>query len=227
MQQHVALDIVVKKLAIIFYCVFKVFLLLNTILLAFSLYTMILYRNIVFVAIFLLFFTNFWVMMVFFFLLSMYIKLFLCMIQEEFSFHDRINESWLLSIIFFPLVSEEQEEDFLQYVSQQSFDEQQERIVNPPTTTDMEGVETRWKQVVKEVGIDRVEDKKQEPCLICANPYEFEYPCCKGWIELECCPVIYHKKCVLEWFHFNQKQNHEDKWTVSCPSCRHLFSFET
>lgn len=225
MQPHVAFQVVVKKLALIFYCVFKVFLILNMILLGFSLYATIVFRNAICAAIFLLFFTNFWIMMVFFFLLSMYIKLFLCMMQEDFPFNNDPQSTWLFSIIFFPLVSEENEEDFLEYVSQQSFEEQ-ERTVSQPTTEDLENVENKWKHVMKHVA-EVVEEKKQEPCLICANAYAFEFPCFKGWVELECCPIVHHKKCVLEWFHFNQKQDENNEWIVSCPSCRHLFSKET
>lgn len=225
MQPHVAFQVVAKKLALIFYCVFKVFLILNMILLGFSLYATIVFRNAICAAMFLLFFTNFWIMMVFFFLLSMYIKLFLCMMQEDFPFHNDPQSTWLFSIIFFPLVSEENEEDFLEYVSQHSFEEQ-ERTVNPPTTGDLENVENKWKHVMKNV-VEVAEEKKQEPCLICANPYAFEFPCYKGWVELECCPIVHHKKCVLEWFHFNQKQDENNGWVVSCPSCRHLFSKET
>lgn len=221
MQQSspVALSLIVKKLSLIFYCVFKVFMLLNMFLLGFILYMMFITHSGIAYFFFIIFCFNFGIMLIFFFLLSMYIKLFICMIHDDLLTLDE-NQSWILSVIFFPLVTEESEDDFLQFVTQQSF-EQEEPNTPPPTTERMDQLETKWKSIWKDEIIP--EEKKQETCLICANLYTHEYPSHQGCIGLGCCSVLHHKKCVLEWFHFNEKQE-EEKWTVSCPSCRHVFT---
>lgn len=220
-----AIGIMVKKLSIIFYCIFKVFMILNMILLGLSMYIMIVSKSGIGTFLFIVFFVNFWIMMIFFCLLSMYIKLFICMVNEDLLNSLDTENSWIFSVIFFPLVSEEDEEEFVQLLSQQSFEtDNQEQNTQPPTTERLIELETKWKTIWKDVQIP--DEKKDETCLICANSYTHEYPSHKGCVELVCsCSTLFHKKCVLEWFHFNQKQdqNDETKSIVSCPSCRHVF----
>jgi len=225
MQQAVGL--MVKKLSVIFYCIFKVFIILNMLLLGLSMYIMIISRSGIGTLLFIVFFTNFWIMLIFFCLLSMYIKLFICMINQDLLNALDNEYSWIFSLIFFPLISEEDEEEFVRLISQQSFetDNQEQNNTQPPTTERLEELETRWEKIWKEAHIP--EEKKEEICLICANVYPHEYPSHKGCVELVCsCATIFHKKCVLEWFHFNQKedQNDETRSIVSCPSCRHVFT---
>lgn len=220
-----AIGMMVKRLALIFYCIFKVFTILNMILLGLSLYIMLVVKNGVGTFLFIVFFVNFWIMMIFFCLLSMYIKLFICMMNENLLNALDDDYSWVFSVIFFPLVSEGHEEEFIELISQQSLDESQEQPTQPPTTDNLQELESKWKPIYKEVQVP--ENKKQEMCLICANLYTHEYPAHKGCVELVCsCATLFHKKCVLEWFHFNQKidQDDETKMIVSCPSCRHVFS---
>jgi len=225
MQHNVAINLMVKKLALIFYCVFKVFMVLNMVLLGLSLYIMLISRSGIGTFLFIVFFVNFWVMMIFFGLLSMYIKLFICMVNEDILNRLDDEHAWLYSVIFFPLISEEDEDDFIAAVSQQSFEEQQEQSVQPPTTDRLQELETKWHLIWKDTVPS--DDKKDETCLICANPYTHQYPSHQGCVELTCaCATLFHKKCVLEWFHFNQKQdqNDESQSIVSCPSCRHVFT---
>lgn len=225
MQHNVAINLMVKKLALIFYCVFKVFLFLNMILLGLSLYIMLISKSGIGTFLFIVFFVNFWVMMIFFCLLSMYIKLFICMIHEDIVNTLDDEHSWLFSVIFFPLISEEDENDFIETITQQSFEENQEQNTQPPTTDRLQELETKWNSIWKDTAPP--DDKKEDPCLICANPYTHQYPSHQGCVELTCsCTTLFHKKCVLEWFHFNQKQdqNDETKLIVSCPSCRHVFT---
>lgn len=220
-QNNVALHLIVKKLSLIFYCVFKVFMFLNIFLLGLTLYVMLISKSGIGIFLFIIFFINFWIMLIFFCLLSMYIKLFICMIHDDLLSLDE-NQSWIFSVIFFPLVSEENEDDFIQLVSQQSF-ENEERNVQAPNGERLNELETTWKTIWKELSIP--EEKQQEPCLICANAYSHEYPSHQGCIKLECCSILLHKKCVLEWFHFNEKQEDDSsKKNVSCPSCRNLFT---
>ena len=224
MQQNVAINIMVKKLALIFYCVFKVFLILNMILLGLAMYIMLVSKSGIGTFLFIIFFVNFWIMMIVFCLLSIYIKLFICMIHEDLLNTLDEEHSWIISVIFFPLLSEEDEGDFLQTVYQQSFEENQEQNTPPPTTDRLAALDTKWHSIWREV--IPPEDKKEEACLICANPYTHVYPSHKGCVELVCsCATLFHKKCVLEWFHFNQKQDQSDETQsiVSCPSCRHVF----
>jgi hypothetical protein len=132
--------------------------------------------------------------------------------------------SWIFSVIFFPLISEENESDFMNLIFQQSFEEENTpSTTQPPTTENLSALETKWENIFKEKPVV-VSD---ELCLICANAYTHEYPSHKGCVELACsCATIFHKKCVLEWFHFSQKQDQTDetKFIVSCPSCRHIFT---
>ena len=225
MQHNVAINLMVKKLALIFYIIFKVFLILNMILLGLSLYIMLVSKSGIGTFLFIIFFVNFWVMMIFFCLLSMFIKLFICMIHEDILNTLDDEHSWLFSVIFFPLISEEDENDFLQTITQQSFEENLEQPTQPPTTDRLQELETKWNSIWKDT--PPPDDKKDDPCLICANPYTHQYPSHQGCIELTCaCATLFHKKCVLEWFHFNQKQdqNDETQSIVSCPSCRHVFT---
>lgn len=211
------LSAVVKRLSVIYYCVFKVFMVLNGLLLGLAFYML---RNGASAFLFVIFFINFWMMMIFFCLLSMYIKLFLCM-QHMDEMPDDF--SWVYAVIFFPLVDEETEEEFVRLVAQQSLDEAQQQTTQPPTTDRLDELETRWKSVWEDAGGGSSDDA----CLICANPFTHEYPSHKGIVRLSgCCPTSFHKKCVLEWFHFNEKpdQTDETKRVVTCPSCRHLFS---
>lgn len=214
MRQHPALQLVVKKLSMIFYCIFKVFLIMNMILLGVVAYT----SKSTFL--FFIFFMNYWIMMIMFCLLSMYIKLFICITHMENISDD---QSWIYSVIFFPLMGEESEEDIIQFISQNSFENSQEQHTQPPTTENLDTLATRWSNVIKNTVVST--EMGEELCLICANPYHHEYPTHKGCVGLGCCPAIFHKKCVLEWFHFNEKQDQSnpDKTLVSCPSCRHLF----
>lgn len=225
MQHNVAINLMVKKLALIFYIIFKVFLILNMILLGLSLYIMLVSKSGIGTFLFIIFFVNFWVMMIFFCLLSMFIKLFICMIHEDILNTLDDEHSWLFSVIFFPLISEEDENDFIQTIAHQSFEENLEQSTQPPTTDRLQELETKWNSIWKDTSPP--DDKKDDPCLICANPYTHQYPSHQGCIELTCaCATLFHKKCVLEWFHFNQKQDQNDdtQSIVSCPSCRHVFT---
>lgn len=209
--------VIIKKLSSIYYCIFKVFMLLNALLLGVSFYMA---RNGSGAFLFIVFFINFWMMMIFFCLLSMYIKLFLCM-QHMGDLPDDM--TWIYAVIFFPLADEDTEEEFVRLIAQQSLEEAQQQTTQPPTTERLNELETRWKHVWEDV----VGSGGDDTCLICANPYTHEYPSHKGVVRLNaCCPTIFHKKCVLEWFHFNEKpdQNDEAKRIVSCPSCRHVFT---
>jgi hypothetical protein len=218
MQQNAVLSLMVKKLSVIFYSIFKIFLVLNILLLGSTLYFS---RSTGGTFLFLVFFLNYWIMMMVFCLLSMYIKLFLCMTQVDSLGED---PSWVYSVIFFPLMTEENEEDFLQFVAQQSMDQDSQTTTQPPTTEELAHLEARWKTVMTDQEV--AETLAPEPCLICSNPYSHEYPSQKGCVVLDCCPTLFHKKCVLEWFHFNghPDQTDTDKSLVSCPSCRHVFS---
>ena len=161
--------------------------------------------------------------MVFFCLLSMHFKLFICMLNENLLSALDDGQSWIYSVIFFPLATEEDEEDFIRMISEQSLQNDNQNNTQPPTTENLDGLEEKWSSIWKEVDVP--DEKKEEQCLICANPYTHEYPSHKGCIELACsCATMFHKKCVLEWFHFNQRQNNIDRTIVSCPSCRHVFT---
>lgn len=211
-------QLVIKRLSVLFYSIFKVFLILNLILLALSLYNIKTDHGSNFL--FVMFLMNFWIMMLIFSILSMYIKLFLCVLHQ-----DMVGDNSLYSIIFFPLVSEEDEDEFIRLISQQSFEEDQPpssspTATQPPTIDRLNELETRWKHVW-----NTHPPVLSTECLICSHPQHFEHPTHKGCVRINCCPSVLHKKCILEWFHFCEKtdQHDETKYMVSCPSCRHIF----
>lgn len=220
-QRRVVVQLLVKKLASIFYSIFRVFMTLNLFILGLTFYIMIATGSGVGVFLFIVFFVNFWSMLIFFGFLSMCVKLFICMLYEDVMVLDE-NYSWIMPIVFFPLVSEETEDDFVQLIAQQSMDTQ-EPTRDTPTTEKLDGLENRWGSIWQD--IIPTEDKMADQCLICSNSYDHVFPSHTGCISIGCCSNMFHKKCLLEWLYFSEKQQQEDesKWMVSCPSCRHVF----
>ena len=151
MRHNIAVSLMVKKLSVIFYCIFKIFMILNMILIGLSLYIMLISKSGVGTFLFIVFFINFWIMLIFFCLLSMYIKLFICMINEDVLNSLDDEHSWIFSVIFFPLISEENESDFMNLIFQQSFEEENTpSTTQPPTTENLSALETKWENIFKE-----------------------------------------------------------------------------
>ena len=228
MQQGVvATRIIIKRLSTIFYSILKIFLMLNGVMMSIIVINIMKpltegYRANIWMMFVLM--INFFIMLIFFFMLSMFIKLFICMSNENVMSQNDEDMSWIYSIIFFPLMNEINEEEFIQMIAQDSFDESNENETIPPTTEKLVNLETKWGFVLK--NFELTEEKKEEKCLICANPYEYNFPLIEGCIVLTCdCSTVFHKKCLLEWFYFNEKhEEEEDKYITTCPSCRHAFS---
>ena len=67
----------------------------------------------------------------------------------------------------------------------------------------------------------------EDDCMICLQPHSVMVLPIEGSTYLTCsCSCRFHKKCILEWFYFVEKQSQEDEnvMMVTCPNCRHVFS---
>lgn len=233
-QTNTPINMLVKKMSLIFFVIFKVFMILNMVLLGITIYLMVMASSGVGVFLFVVFLLNFIIMLIFFNFISICVKLFICMSMAltNNSIYQSMQEeenSWVFSVMFFPLVTEADEEEFMALIQQQSFDQgnEEQQNIQPPSTERLDSLENKWGFVMtsKEAPQPQTEDN-QELCIICSNEYVYNYPTHRGCVELSCgCSVIFHKKCVLEWFHFNEKKNPDDdtKVNVSCPNCRKIF----
>lgn len=210
-------NIVVNRLSSIFYGTFKVFLTLNGIILLLSIYNMCgssitgLRTNFWITCILII---NFWVMMVFFFLLSLCFKFIFLLIEQN---HEGENRSLLNSILLFPLIGDD--EEILQTILQESTNTEQASRASP-TSDKLISINLKWGFCMETKAVVENDDNK---CLICTNNLSHNFPEFQGCVSLQCnCDTIFHKKCILEWFHFNETDT--DTPVVTCPSCRHAFT---
>lgn len=105
---------------------------------------------------------------------------------------------------------EEPEEDLVAHLS--LMEDENSRL--PATPDQMLLIEMKWGSFLhiqnNTVDLDK--------CVICLQNLETEV------VGLGCqCNNYFHRKCVLEWFYFNEKELEGGAHCVSCPSCRHEF----
>lgn len=199
-----------KKVSQIFLGIIKCFVGFNFFMLGFAIYNMITSPETMFRTnfwLFLLFLGNFWIMLFFFLILSLCMKI--CMLSFEPSLED-VPRIWPLLYSF--LTGDPTEEDLAAHLS---LLESENDDRPPPDNNQIMNIELTWGSIFKTPESFPPEEK----CIICLQLLD---PL--NVVALSCdCPTFFHKKCVLEWFHFNQKENEHQQKTVSCPSCRHLF----
>lgn len=220
----------VNKISIIFYNVFKTFIMIECIMMGVSILNIVRSEGTEFRSYFWVFcvlLLNFWIMMIFFFLLSMCMKI--CLFITTRSSLDVTEENTLLqSMLLFPLFSFDyrSEEELIEAVMNESMNPT-ETIPprNPPTLDKLLKTELDWGFCARPV-IPITTQQKEEKCLICLHDMTHGFPSISGVVSLSCmCSTLFHKKCLLEWFYFNEKQASDtEPAQVSCPSCRHVFT---
>lgn len=201
-----------KKVSQIFLGIVKCFVGFNFFMLGFAIYNMIQSPDKMFRThfwLFLLFLGNFWLMLFFLLVLSLCMKI--CMLSYEPNLQD-IPRLWPL-LHSFLTGEEESEEDIIAHLTLM---ESEEDNRSPPTNDQLLNLEVKWMTfLIPFEGEIPVENDK---CIICLQSLE------NNVIRLGCdCRNLFHKKCVLEWFYFNEKEEEGGKKKVSCPSCRHFF----
>ena len=200
-----------KKVSQVFLVVLKGFLFFNTFMFGFALYNLSHSPPEMFKTnfwLFLLFLGNFWVLMFLLLLVSFCMKI--CMLAFEPNLDDVPR---LLPLIqaFMSGEEEDSDEELVAHISLMETDDNR-----PPATNDqLLNLEVKWGEFFCPIEERLPETEK---CVICLQKLE------TGVICLACnCRNYFHKKCMIEWFHFNEKEEEGSKFVVSCPSCRHQF----
>lgn len=217
MQQN---TILIRRLSSLFYNVLKTFIFLNGMMIAMAVYN-IFTSNIGSLRtsfwIFCMITINFWVMIMFFFLVSACIKI--CILVVASLSQDNTE---LLGQLFPLSIPIGQDEDELETVLNESLNTSPPSRTSP-TLDKLLKAELKWGFSMKPETTPYSNDEK---CLICANNLDYNFPGIVGCVSLSCsCDTIFHKKCLLEWFHFNETERTDTEPSmVTCPSCRHAFT---
>lgn len=215
-------NVLISRLSTLFYNIFKIFLFLNGIMLILSIYNICgsssyLFRSNFWITCILV--INFWVLMSIFFLLSICYKLLLGLFDQLID--DGDNQTFIHSLMLFPLMGDEN--DLIQAVLHESANTEQPSR-SSPTSDKIIKIDLKWGFCMKLVTLTSSELTDDNKCLICANALTHTFPDFQGCVRLECnCNTIFHRKCILEWFHFNENED-DNRSIVTCPSCRHAFT---
>lgn len=220
-------QIMIHKITKMIYNLFRVFIGINLVMIVFAIFNVIQSNQTTFRSNFWFFcilLMNFWIMMIFFFLLSISIKFSVVMSVDPSTLEE--NMGWIQTMIVFPLVPA-YDDEILAMVMEES-------VNTPPPSRTTPAADRLLKMEVKWGDTFRMceelsEEQKKEKCLICLQDMDHIFPTMVGVSVLTCnCDTMFHKKCILEWFHFNEKDaTSSDPSTVSCPSCRHVFTEDT
>ncbi len=110
---------------------------------------------------------------------------------------------------------EETNEDLVAHLSLME-DTTENRL--PPTNDQLLNLELKWGPYM----VLEENPPESEKCIICLQSLEPS----SGVIKLSCnCNNYFHRKCMIEWFYFNEREDN-NRFKVSCPSCRHTFEEE-
>lgn len=216
--------LVVARISQLFLSFFKLFLFLNGGMLFLAVYNMyhstenprFMFCNLCMLTM------NFWMMMLLFFMVVLCLKV--CLIMN-YTPEALQNNSWLQHIILFPFVENGGimvgDEEMMQMAMQESMNADA-NTRSPPTLDKLLSTDLKWGFCMNPI---------QDPdlsleCLICSNKLEHTFPNIAGCVKLSCtCGTSFHRKCVLEWFHFNEiEATDTEPSRVTCPSCRHAFT---
>jgi hypothetical protein len=167
---------------------------------------------------------NFWIMMVFFMLLSMCMKICIHLVTHSGSL-ELLEGMMMFPMFMFTYSGEESEEEMMDAAVNESMNTPPAPPRNSPTLDKLLMMEVRWGSYAPT--IQPTDAQKEEKCLICMHEISFSYPLTSGVVEPSCmCATLFHKKCLLEWFYFNEKEaTTTDPAQVTCPSCRHVFTY--
>lgn len=203
-----------KKVSQIFFVIIRCYIWFNFLMMGFALYNTINSPTQMFRThfwLFLLFMGNFWIILFFFFVLSICMKI--CVITYEPTFQDIPR---IFPLIHEFLFGEEDNIDLVAHISLYESNEEENRP--PPTPDEILKMEVRWGSVLNPTD----EIPTEEKCVICLQDFQETNPCFS--LGCGCSSGLVHKHCILEWFHFNERQDHDTQlFKVSCPSCRFLF----
>jgi len=107
----------------------------------------------------------------------------------------------------------------------------------PPTMEQLQHMEQCWTHTFETDSVPSSSspsvntEESITTCLICLQvdaPSSAHLPSSmKTRLPLKCqCQQIFHKKCILEWFYFGERESETDRgrYVVTCPSCRHVFT---
>lgn len=215
--------LVVARISQLFMSLFRLFLFLNGGMLMFAVCSLfqakenwrVMFFNLCMVTL------NFWMMLLLFFMVSICLKV--CLVMH-YSPESLENSSWLQQILFFPFADSVlmvDEEDAVQMAMDASMQEESNRRT-PPTLDKLLGTDLKWGYCMTPV----ISPDASQECLICSNKMDHVFPNIAGCVRLSCtCGTIFHRKCVLEWFHFNETDATDTEPSrVTCPSCRHVFT---
>lgn len=220
--------IVIRKFSLLFTGIFRTFIFLNGAILLIGVYNLYtsddkcIRTNFWFICMLTI---NFWVMMLIFFMVSLCFKI--CILISQWPNVREIMEgnAWIQSLLLFPLTDtwsddRDYEEMIAMAMNESMNDDQQAR--SPPTLDKLLGTELKWGFCI--VLKDDIQSTNE--CIICAHKLSHIYPNFEGCVTLSCpCNDVFHKKCVLEWFHFNETEGTDtEPARVTCPSCRHAFT---
>jgi hypothetical protein len=216
----------IHKITRMFYNLFRVFVGINLVMIVCAIMNVIQSNQTTFRMNFWFFcilVMNFWIMMILFFLVSISIKFSIVMSVDPSALDE--NMGWIQTMIVFPLMpSYDDNDEVIRLVMEESINTPAPSR-SAPASERLLKMEVKWGRAFR-MYEDMSDEQKKEKCLICLQDMEHVFPTMAGVSVLTCnCNTLFHKKCILEWFHFNEKDATEaEPSTVSCPSCRHLFS---
>lgn len=211
----------IRRLAFLYQTIFRTFLFMNGIMIGVAVLNIIQSSSLHFRIYFWFFFymmIQFWIMMLLFFFLSVSLKVCIHMISAQ---SGEENADWVRMLMIFP---EEREEELYQMMAHESLQTTTTPVRNAPTMDKLLKMDLDWGSYIRP--LEQLTDpQKDEKCLICLQTMEQPTPTIQGVVRLACaCQTLFHKKCILEWFHFNAKDADDDgPGQVTCPSCRHVF----
>jgi hypothetical protein len=219
---------VIRKISILFTSIYRTFVFLNGVILMIGVYNLYtsddkcFRTNFWFIC---MLTVNFWVMLLIFFMVSLCFKLCIMVAQWPSSREVLEGNAWIQSLLLFPLTDalhdDQDYEDIMAMAMQESMSNDQPSR-SPPTLDKLLATELKW-------GFCMSTKENIQPtneCIICAHELSHTYPNFGGCVKLSCpCNDVFHKKCVLEWFHFNETDGTDtEPARVTCPSCRHAFT---
>lgn len=171
----------------------------------------------------------FWMILILFLLLSICMRMVLYLLSHM-PTSDQNSEQLMESILAFPFMMDLtlSEEELIDAVANESLMSPPTAVVRtPPTLDKLLRVEIRWGIVLRTVSAERLVET-EDKCLICLQDMRHVFPMMPGVVMLMCsCETMYHKKCIIEWFYFNENEaSGTEPALITCPSCRHAFTEE-
>lgn len=219
MQSDVS-TMIVRRMATIFSNIFRIFLIVNGVVMTVAIMNVIQSPLSAFRFHFWVFFiimAQFWLMSLLFFLISISLKVVFYISVPQ----TGENPTWLQTLMLFPM-NGDGDDEIMELIMTESMNTPQPSR-NPPTTDRLLKINLDWGESIN-IMTEMTDEEKKEKCLICLQAVENDTTNIHGVVNLACmCHTVFHKKCILEWFHFNEKDI-DGSFQVSCPSCRFVFT---